>query len=149
MLSHDGLNARQTQPRSFSGGLGGEVGIEGPFQDVFRHPFTGVFHSDFHIAAGIQGGDGHRDLVVHLGGSDGKAQPSPRFAHGVARIGAQIQEHLMDLGGIGFHASVPVLQVLLDGDRGRKGRAHEFDDFLHQRDDPKPFCFSRVLAADG
>ncbi len=113
----DAVDGRQAKPRAFPLLLRGKEWLENSRFDVVVHPVPGVTHRQHNVVSGRQGRARLRVHLIdlHVFRFDGQGSPA---RHRIGGIHNQVQEHLLDLPGIGLHppewlAQVdPVLDVL-------------------------------------
>ena len=102
-LVHDAVHRGEPEPRALALLLGGEEGLEEVRLHVRVHADARVRHLEHHVRARLD--PDPRRLVLAdraIGRLDG--QPAA-VRHGVARVDGEVQEHLLDLTGIGRHGS--------------------------------------------
>ena len=100
-LVHDAVHRGEPEPRAVV--LGGEEGLEEVRLHVRVHADARIRHLEHHVRARLEPGPRRLVLADHaIGRLDGQA---PAIRHGVARIDGEVQEHLLDLAGIGRHGS--------------------------------------------
>src|SRR5262249_5128098 len=103
LLDH-AVNSGESEPSSLPFFLGGEEGLEDVLLQLSVHATAVVDHANQNVVAG---NDVAEALFIGIGelrvfGFDAQ---QPALRHSVARIHGEIQQHLLDLAAIGFHAA--------------------------------------------
>ncbi len=129
---HDPVDNRQSQVRSFCGGLGGKKGVKNAVENLGRNPVTIVLHPQPDVGAGLCGSMLSREGVIHLVGSDCDVDP-PVGTEGVGGIGAEIHQNLMHTGRVGQNGADIGGNLVANLDRlGQRG-SQEANAFGHER----------------
>ena len=108
---------------------GGEERVEDAVPDLRRDTGSGVAYPQAQIGSGLQllqFGAPLRPAEGYLRKTQGQLAAS---LHGVQGIGAQVHEHLVELGGIGQHRALGSGDARGDGNGRRKGGAQHLDHF--------------------
>ena len=102
MINHDAVDDRQTHPRAFPHIPGREIRVEYPVPDVIFDSLPGVAHGQLDIGTGgyVTVYTGRR--AIHLDLIQIHFQKTAVRFHGVCRIGAQVDDDLLDLIRIGL-----------------------------------------------
>ena len=145
MAFNNAEDDRHPQPCSPSGLLRAEEGLEDPAPCRFIHPHAGIARPDLDIHACFGQGEPvlHRP-VCRYARRDAQRPPA---GHRIAGVDAYIQEHLVDLCGVGEHGREPFGQVRGDRDALRKCLVKKFEelpyDVVHANRFPAPFVLPR------
>ena len=101
-LADDAIDGGESQAGPFADLLGGEKRLKNAGARGFVHSAAGVLDRQERIIHGARLKIDATRIHIQQGiaGSDGQLPP---LRHGVARIDGQVQEHLLDLAGIGLH----------------------------------------------
>ncbi len=113
MAPHDAERHGQTEAGPLTRRLGGEEGFEDPLQRRSVHAPSGIAHDDACVTARMEVRMPPRRIGVDPGALDLQLDASGTPVQGMPGIGAEIDEHSMDLRGVGQH----VRHVVRTGDR--------------------------------
>lgn len=118
---YDAVNHRKSHTGTFTGFLGGEIGLENTFHYKFWDTVTGVAYRQSNIYVG---GDtlvfiGFIFSYEHFFQTD--SQYSAIFAHGMGGVGGEVHDDLVYLCGIGENHGVTGYDTSLDLDGCRQG----------------------------
>jgi len=139
----DAADGGEAEAGAFAGVLGGEERFPDPGKDVGRNAGAGVFDLKEEEVAGATTGN----FVCGFGREDGvfaAQRESAAVGHGVAGVDGEVEEDLVDLGGVGLDGPEVGGDVVVEGDRFREG-------FLNERGDvaEEVFDLDDAVAAVG
>ncbi len=147
MAFYDPMDDGKSEPRSLADLLCSEIGFENPFQRCGIHPGTRIGNRQFHVCTrrNLRHPD-HRRRIHHRG-----AEFYGEYAlviHRIRRVGAEIQDYLVDLRGVNDGHSPPNILTDLDG-RGKRS-PEQLDGLLDYRTEFDRFPILLFpLAAEG
>jgi hypothetical protein len=122
MVRDDAMHEGQPHAGPLSGPLGGEKGLKNAVHDFGCHTMACIGHGDAGIRPRLQLGLLRRHLLVYIHGLQTYLQASAHLTHGVCGIGAEIQEHLMELRWIGQDRADILGDSLMNlNGRGKRG----------------------------
>ena len=125
--AHHAMHHGQAQARALAHGLGGEEGLEDALQRGGIHAGAAVAHRQGHVVDGRQAkpfGEARVGLYRRSFDMDAAAL-SALALDGVDGIGAQVEQGLLDLGGVGQHGGQACLQLHVQLDGGGQGHAQQ------------------------
>ncbi len=134
MTLDDGQAGRQPQPRALAGRLGGEKRLKDLFNDRRRHAEPGVLDPHQHVGARL-GLEVEADVVgiqLQVLGRQGDRAAS---GHSVAGIDAEVEQHLVQLGGVALHRPEPRRRQAAHLDALEEGFTGNLLDFAQQAAD--------------
>ena len=138
----------QAQARSLAHGLGGEEGLEDALQRARIHAGAVVLHRQRHVADGWQAQAlaqalvGAHQVGVHLD----QAAPLTQGVHGV---GAQVEQGLLHLHGVGQHGGQLRRHMHLQLHGGRQRHAQQPRRVAHDFARLHGLALGRLVAAEG
>ena len=97
----DPVDGGEAEAGAFAFALGGEERLEGPLDRLLVHADAGVAHFQADVAARLGVGVHVGVLLVEVGLVDLDHQ-APAVRHRVASVDGQVDQHLLDLAGIGL-----------------------------------------------
>ncbi len=110
-----GIRRRQAQAAAAAHLLGGEERLEDGGLQVRGDPHAGVGHREAHVAARLEVAAAQAGRGVDLAGEGAQGQGAA-LGHGVAGIDAEVEDHLLDLGGVRGHRRQVRRRPELQGD---------------------------------
>ena len=133
VLGHDAVHHRQAEARAFGGAPRREEGFEDARAGGFVHAHTVVAHPEL---CAVTGRPRRRRGRAVLGQGDplqADFDPAHPLPHRERSVGAQVHQHLLDLGGVGVHPQRLLAQMHIDRSAGRQGGAQQRDGFFEHR----------------
>ena len=132
MAGNDPMHHGQAHAGSIGGSFRGEKRLKDAFPDFWRHPMPRIPDREPDVGSGPKAWRRKDVLGGKADGLQAYVQFAPSLAHCVCGVGAEIQEHLVDLAGVGQDRPHTMVQVLLECDGRGQGRPQELERFLNQ-----------------
>ena len=148
MLLDDGVYGREPEPGPLADALGREEGFENVGLDLGTHADPGVAYAQHRVGPRARARmRAHEDGVeLDVGGLDGQA---PALRHRVACVHRQVQDDLLDLRGIGLHATQRGVEHRDQLDRLADQRPQHLRDVRHHAVEIQHPRLEHLLAAEG
>ncbi len=131
VIVHHSVNHGQSETGAFAALLRGKKWLEDMRLHLPAHAASGVAHADAGII--LRAGAGERFGQLRARRNRCLERERPAVFHRVARIHAEIQQHLVNLAAIGGDQGKVRLQAQLEVDHFRERRLQHFFQLTHER----------------
>ena len=149
MRLDDAVHHRQTQPGALAHRLGGEKRLEDVRLRGLVHATAVVADPDMRIPARRRQAQPLRRGGVQRHGIQADDDAAAATVQRVPGVGAQVHQHLLQLGGVGVHPDRAVIGHHLQCHPGRQGGAQQLGRFFQQRVQCLLDPHLRLLPAEG
>ena len=123
MVIDHAVNDGEAEPGAFAAFLGGVERLENVRLYLLADPGAGIDDADEDVALGI--GPAERFAQLFPGSDAGRERDRAVVRHGVARVDAEVEQHLVDLAPVGLGQRQARLQLEQEIDRlGESGGQH-------------------------
>lgn len=147
-LLDDAVDGGEAQAGAAPGALGGEEGLEDARLGFPIHAAAGIGDAELHVPAGEELGaiDAVAARQLLLLGGDGKRAAG---GHGIARVHAEVQDHLLQLAFIRAHPGIGGGGIELDADVFADDALEELFQIEDERIEIENDGLEELLAAEG